>query len=119
MMLRLRVFIFRTLSPLYTMKITVSIMVSKLQKLVTTCSKAMVGVLFPSTPEGYNTSPSLTVAYYGSCEEGKNFLNDPQFQVILICRSTLTIIENRCDKTGTQFWLPTNITRGALKKILV
>ena len=65
MMLRLRVFIFRTLSPLYTMKITVSIMVSKLQKLVTTCSKAMVGVFFPNTAEGYDTSPS-TVAYYGS-----------------------------------------------------
>lgn len=49
----------------------------------------------------------------------EEFLNDPQFQVILICWiSTLTIIENRCDKTGTQFWLPTNIT-GALKKILV
>lgn len=55
MMLRLRVFIFRTLSSLYTMKITVPIMVSKLQKLVTTCSKAMVGIFFPNTPEGYDS----------------------------------------------------------------
>ena len=62
----LRVFIFRTFSPLYTMKIPVSIMVRKLQKLVTTCSKAVVGIFFPNTPEGYDTSPSLTVAYYGS-----------------------------------------------------
>lgn len=43
----------------------------------------------PNTPEGCDTFPSLTVAYYGiSMMEGETLKTYPQFQVILMCYFT-------------------------------